>query len=208
MISEVSFSVQFRVMPKVLEIEYSVINRSKSEIYLVDLAAQLQPKGITIRPATIEVTLDSKAEQELILSSKLQPMSANVLYPVAPDVYTSMLKPSEVKKSMFSVPLPIKLGGDKPDVKPPPSPSSIIRDMIKSQQPAQDKAPEPAAQKELNITKVVFILGVIPKAAGLKIEEQTIDNVVVSRMEATEAIHHQEELKVDSLVSPSIQLLM
>jgi hypothetical protein len=193
MISEVSLSVQFRVTPKLLEIEYLVTNKSSSEIYLVDLAAQLKPEGITIRPSNIEITL--AARDEITLSSKLFPVSSNILYAVPPDVYTSALKPSEVKRSMFTVPLPIKLGDEK-EVK---SEVSLIQNVIKSAQPPpQQPPPFPTqfpTQNQLNITKVIFILGVI-------------DDVSVSRIEVSEAIPYQKELKVDSIVSPPIPVII
>jgi len=202
MISEVSLSVQFRVLPKILEIEYLVTNRSNANIYLVDLAAQLKAEAITIRPATIEVAVDP-IKNEITLSSKMLPISSNVLYAVAPDVYTSALQPGQVKKSMFTVPLPIKLTNEK-EVKPE---SSIIQDVIKSTQPAAAKPAAPA-QRELNISKLIFVLGVISKEPGLKIEEQLIDDVAVSRMVVSEAIPHQKELKVDSIVSPAVQVII
>jgi hypothetical protein len=202
MISEVSLSVQFRVIPKTLEVEYLVTNRSNSDIYLVDLAAQEKQNAVSIRPSIIEVALD-EPKGELTLSSKLLPVSSNVLYPVPPGIYTSALAPSQIKKGMFSIPLPINLAnGHEVNAQ-----TSVVQTAIKTLQPAPANPPPPT-QRELNITKVTFVLGVIQKAPGLKIEQQTIDDVSVSRMEATEAIHHQEELKVESVISPSIQIIM
>lgn len=199
MISEVSLSVQFRVTPKALEIEYLVTNRSNADIYLVDLAAELKSDAIKIRPATIEVAVDS-LKNELTLSSRLLPISSNVLYAVPPDIYTSALQPAQVKKSMFTVPLPIKLANEKelkPESSLPPKPPPVA---------APKNAPPP--HKELSIGKVIFVLGVISKEPGLKIEQQIIDDVSVSKMEVSEAIHHQKELKVDSIVSPAVPVII
>lgn len=205
MISDISLSVQFRVAPKMLEIEYLVTNESNGDIYLVDLAAQLGTKGISIRPATIEVALDPT--EKLILSSRLLPISSNVLYPVAPDIYTSPLRPSEIKKSMFSVILPIKLANEQ-EVKPETSIIPQVKPSLSQLSNKPRTVPAAPTGRTINVSKVIFILGVISKSPKLKMEEKNIDGLIVTRIEAGEAIHHQEELKIEAIVSPSVPLII
>jgi hypothetical protein len=211
-VNEISFTVQFRVTPKTLEVEYVLKNMGRDDMYLVDIAVEMDSvNNIKIRPAVPRV--DLSPPDTVVLSTKMLPLASNVLYPTPPDVYTSPLKASQVKQSMFSVPLPLQL-----TAAPVPA-EQVVQKSNPQQAPQQPAAPQvhsaapqgtqpKPTHRELNTQKLRLVIGAIEMAKGLKMTEQVVDDVPICRFTAADAIPHQKELVVESIVSPPVMAIV
>jgi len=165
-----TLSANFLATAKDLQLDYAVMNISKSPLYVVDVSISVTREGTQVLIGVPKVELAASCEVHLL--SRLQRLDPRRRYAAPPSAYASLLEVGKSKKVSVSLPFPL-------------IPTNLP--------PSRDV-------QEILCDRVNFTLGVIPASPSVPAAEQEVAGVKLWRLPIYEAFEYQQELKVVATV--------
>jgi hypothetical protein len=198
-IHQLSLSAAFSVTAERLQIDYTLRNSGPQDVYLLDVETQGHSEGeFSVRggsPAIQFVPPDM-----VVLAQKLRPLDPTTAWTTPPRALASLLRPGESKQGTISLPLPLREAEPAPryvETKLPdgsPGPAQLAR--------ASGK------QHEVTCRRVRFVIGAIARVPALDPREWKAGNGQAVWSLAAIAWNLQEEVKVESEVSPALRVFV
>lgn len=174
----ISLAATFRVTDANLDIDYSIVNRGASPVFLLDMTVRIDPHGAaSVGPAQPRIEYLSPAT--VILSDKLFRLPPGTRMAVPPSAYGERLASGASKHSSLVLPLPLR----------------------------DHASPDSHSAREVTCDRIRFVVGAVPDSSELHAAEQVIAGVPLWRL-GPAAWSLQREAAVESALSTPVRVMV
>jgi hypothetical protein len=199
MINQLSLSATYSVTREQLQVNYTVQNSGPRDVYLLDVDTKVDSEGdFSVRSGNPDIQF--VPPDIVVLLQKLRPLDPTIAWTAPPRAMASLLRPGESKHGMISLPLPLR------EVEQAPR---YVETKLPDGRPGPPQlATASRKQREVTCRRVRFVIGAIAGVPALDPREwKARDGQAVWSL-ATAAWNLQEDVKVESEVSPALRVLV
>lgn len=199
MMNQVSLSASFSVTGKQLEGRYTVKNLSPTDVYILDVDMKAESDGgFSVHPSLPDVGF--AAPDVVVLLHKLRPLDPTWSWTTAPRALASLLRSGQSGRGVVSLPLPLRQASP---------PRKYVATKLPDGTPGPAVLAPPASKpREVTCRRVRFVLGVIPSTPALEPREGKAPDGSIVWSLADAAWGLQQDLTVESEVSPGVGVIV